>query len=199
MNIEDITPETWIGISIAIGFVILVILVFLRAISGGKAEVTLADAVIALIPLVVALFATDKIEKLGIGPGGITIEGAFVGALEADIVDQVVEIDPVLAEAKGGVGRIPEYLREGVQALTFRIGGSYVPDIMERYFRELTQSPRFQYLIVLEPDGRRFFGMMEARQLLALVDRGVVTWAQLRRFIEEEPFELGLNLYQRCW
>lgn len=197
MGIGSISDNIWIGLSAVFAILIVVALVLLRSYTGGKSEVTIADAAIALVPIIFVLFATGKIDKLGIGPSGITVESAIVNAADADVLDQVevldqvAETDEVLAVAKGGLDSIPKFLRQGVQALTFRVGGNYVDEIIESYFRQLTQSPRFQYFIVLEPSKDRFFGIMDARQLLALIDQKVLKWSDLEKLIKDKPLELS--------
>ena len=189
----------WLLVATGIAAALLVGLVLLRSLTDGRAEVKVTDAVIALLPVVIALFATGKITKLVVGPEGVTVERAreaILGAATSAVTDQVDAIDRIKPEelevaAKGGVGRIAEYVARGIQALTYQVGARYVPEIMEQYFHRLTQSPRFRYMILV--DGDRFFGMMEAGKLVAFVDEEAARrgdapgWADIRHWIENDP------------
>ncbi|MBT5108421.1 MAG: hypothetical protein HOM25_07050 [Rhodospirillaceae bacterium] len=193
-----IMENIWLLISVIIAVALLIGLVLLRTLTDGNAEVRLTDAAIAIIPVIVFLIASGKITKLVVGPEGVTVEAAseaILGAAGGSVGDQVerIEPEPITAAGKGGIDSIPEYLNRGVQALTFEIGRRYVPDIMAKYFLELTASPQFKYMVLVENDGK-FFGIMDARKLLSLTDQPSmdrsgrsVTWGKLREWIHVDP------------
>ena len=200
MNLDQLNATTWTAVGAGISAALLIGLVLLRTLTDGKAEVKLTDAAIALIPIVIVLFATGKISKLVVGPEGVTVESAGEAILRA--VDQTVDAqvssldpEPVDVAGKGGMGLIPEYVARGLQALTFEIGVPYVPEIMANYFRELTKSPRFRYVVLLEPGGERFFGIVDARKLVSFVAQGsrgrdpfeADVWVPLRDMIDDRP------------
>ncbi len=195
---EGEAANTWIILSVVGAMVLLVGLVLLRTLTNAKAEVRLTDAAIALIPIIVALFVTGKITKLAVGPEGVSFEvkEAILGAARNTAADEIERIEPetIRTAAKGGRTRIPEYLARGVQALTFQTGGLYVPEIMREYFTELTRSPRFKYMVLIDDTGA-FFGIMDARKLVALIEassqdgptRRSLDWAMLRDWIQSDP------------
>ena len=200
MRLGGQQTDVYLFTIVIIGAILLVVaLVLLRYVTDGKAEVRLTDAAIGLIPVIVVLFLTGKIQSLVVGPEGIKVEAtrdAIVSAAGRSIDAALEPIEPEEIEfaAKGGVQRIDEYLRRGIQALTFTIGGYYVPEIMRTYFEELTKSPRFQYLVLIDSSGQ-FFGIMEARKLTALIEspnsedggRRDLTWETIRDWIEAQP------------
>lgn len=199
MAAEGDSANTWIVLSVLGALALLVGLVLLRTLTDSKAEVRLTDAVIALIPIVVALLITGKITKLAVGPEGVSVEAAkeaILGAASDTAADEIERIDPetIQTAAKGAPNRIPEYLARGVQALTFQVGGRYVPDIMRDYFTELTRNPRFNYMVLIDESGA-FFGIMDARKLVALVEplpeggpaQRELDWVTVRDWIQSEP------------
>lgn len=194
MNSDQIYGSNWLLLAAVIAAALLIGLVLLRTLSHGKAEVRLTDAVIALIPILVALFATGNITRLVVGPEGFTVERAaqaIVNAAASAVRTQVdrIEPEPVAADEKAGLEQIPEYLARGVQALKFRIGGAYVGSIMEQYVRTLAENPQFRYLLFM--DGDRFAGIIDARKVLAWAGNDSSRWAELKRRIESSPAELA--------
>lgn len=174
----------------AIGFVVLAGLVLLRGLTGGRVEVKLADAAIAVIPVVLVLFATGQIQKLAIGAEGITIEtarDAILGASATSITAQVspLPVAPVEIAAKGGMGEIPHLIAQGVQGLNFRLGaGYYAGPAIEEYLRQLTPYPAFRFVILTKADGT-LFGVMDARKLQQVVTQRTlgISWDQFAEII----------------
>ena len=185
------TDTRWILVGGAIAVVLLIVLVLLRTLTDGRAEVKLTDAAIAVIPVVLALFATGKLASLTVGAEGVKIEAAKQAILEAadvPVADQVDVIEPreVEAAGKGSLDRIPDYLSRGVEALTFQAGvGGYVPQATREYFEALSQGPRFRWFVI--EDAGRLFGMMEAGDLLVQIDAGVLDWDGVIDWLREDP------------
>ena len=112
MNSSQIDGSEWLLLAAGIAAVLVVGLVLLRTLSNGKAEVKMTDAVIALIPIVVALFATGNITKLVVGPEGVTVERAaraIMNAAASAVKTQInrIEPEPVATDEKAGISRIP--------------------------------------------------------------------------------------------
>ena len=156
-----------------IGVGTLIAVVWLRSATDKKVEITLNDAVIAAIAVVLALVIGGKISKFGIGPSGVTAETtreAILSSAEQPIIAQVtpLPVASVAEAAKGGVGDIPAMVRDRVQGLDFTLGfGGYAPWAIQEYFNALTPYDFFRYAIILEPDGR-LFGLTDARSLQGL-------------------------------
>lgn len=198
MNGEAADAGTfWLLLSGGIAAALLIALVLLRTLSRGRAEVKVTDAIIAVLPIVVALFATGKITKLVIGPEGVTVERTREAILDAassgvasDGALARIEPEPLEAAAKGGTGRISEYAARNVQALTFQVGGLYVAEIIEAYLTQLSQNRGFRYVVLIEDD--RFYGIIEAGVLLAYVGEestgpDAPDWPMIERWIEGDP------------
>src|SRR5688572_18508846 len=62
---------------------VLVTVVALRSLSGGRIEVTLNDAVIAAIAVGLTLLVSGRISKLVVGSEGVTVETAKQAILSA--------------------------------------------------------------------------------------------------------------------
>jgi hypothetical protein len=173
-----------------IGFIVLAGLVLLRGLTAGRVEVKLADAAIAVIPVVLVLFATGQIQKLAIGAEGITIEtarDAILGASATSITGQVspLPVAPVEVAAKGGMAEIPHLIAQGVQGLNFRLGaGYYAGPAIEEYLRQLTPYPAFRFVVITKSDGT-LFGVMDARKLQQVVAQNTVgvSWSQLAEML----------------
>ena len=125
----------WLLLSTGLAVLLLVALVSLRTFSRGNAEVKITDAVVAVIPVIVALFATGQISRLTIGPEGVAVERTRDAILEAAGSSvsgpggglSPIKPEPLQTSTKGGRDRISEYVQQGIQGLTFQIGGTAYP------------------------------------------------------------------------
>lgn len=168
-----------ITVVISVGSFVLIVavLVLLRA-RNSRFEVRPADIVVAVLPIVVFLLVTGKLQKFEIGESGVKIETAFVKASASAIVSQVTPLiglpaEPIRLDMKRGVEEIPQLIAGKTEGLLFRLGhGVYWGPAIEEYFRLLSRQPFFKYLII-ENSNRTFFAMADARDLtgLFLVDR----------------------------
>jgi hypothetical protein len=163
-------------LSIGSFVLILAALVWVRA-SNSRFEVKPSDIVVAVVPIVVFLLVTGKLQKFEIGEGGVKIETAFVDASASAITAQVTPLtglptQPIEINPKAGVADIPALIERKTEGLLFRIGhgGYYGPAIME-YLARLTREPFLKYLIIENKDGT-FFGIVNARELAALFQAG---------------------------
>jgi len=181
-------------------------LIWIRSRRGTTPEVTFPDVAISVLPVLLALIVAGQVTEFTVGPEGVVVKALATASSNPVQTTEAFESRPIdpqqLVEAtKGGARQIPMYLEQDVQALKFEIGKAYVPGIMEQYFDVLTQNPSFRYFVVLEPGGRRLYGIMDARRLLALTKRPrpessresnlmwdpVLTWTQVQNFIERNP------------
>jgi hypothetical protein len=194
MNTGQIYGSGWLLLAAIIAALLLVGLVLLRFLTDNKAEVRITDAVIALLPILIALFATGNITRLVVGPEGFTLERAaqaIVNAASSAVGAQVdrIEPEPVATDEKAGIEQIPAYLARGVQALKFRIGGPYVASVIEEYVKRLTGNPQFRYLLFT--DDERFAGIIDARKLLAWAGEDSSRWNDLEAWIRDNPEALA--------
>ncbi|MCF7805486.1 MAG: hypothetical protein K9N46_08970 [Candidatus Marinimicrobia bacterium] len=181
-------------LSVASFVVILVGLVLLRS-KNSKIEVKPTDIVVAVLPVVVFLLATGRLQTFEVTEKGVKIEAAFVRASTSDITSQVAQLtglpsEPITMNMKGGVGLIPRLLEEQTEGLLLRLGyGGYYGPAIRKYLTELTSQPFLKYVIIENPD-RTFFGMADARELSKLFQNG-------QSPITPERFAAWLNDGQR--
>jgi hypothetical protein len=158
--------------SIASFVLILGAIVLLRA-KNSRFEVRPADIVVAIVPILVFLLVTGKLQKFEISESGIKLETAFVKAQASAIASQVTPLaglpaEPIRLDPKGGVAEIPHLIEHKSEGLLFRLGhGGYWGPAIEEYFNLLTRQPFLKYLIIENPDAT-FFGMADARELTGL-------------------------------
>jgi len=159
-------------ISVASFVVILGIVVSLRA-KNSRFEVKNADIVVAILPIVVFLLVTGKLQKFEISESGIKIETAFVEAQASAIASQVTPLtglpsEPIRLDPKRSVEEIPKLIANKTEGLLFRLGhGGYWGPAIGEYFAMLTRQPFLKYLIIEDEDGS-FFAMADARELTGL-------------------------------
>ncbi|MEJ2200865.1 MAG: hypothetical protein P8X63_07600, partial [Desulfuromonadaceae bacterium] len=158
-----------IAFSIGSFVLILALLLLLRS-KNSRFEVKPADIVVAVVPVVVFLLVTGKLQKFEIGEGGVKIETAFAKASATTIDRQVTPLAGLTVEAvrqdpKEGVNELPRLIESETEGLTFRIGhGGYWGPAIAEYLDSLTRQPFLKYVIVENPDGS-FFGLANARPL----------------------------------
>lgn len=164
--------DPMIPLSVGSFLLILSVLVFLRS-RNSRFEVKPADIGVAVLPILVILLVTGKLQKFEIGEGGIKIETAFVEASTSAITSQVTPImglpsEPVRLDLKMGVEEIPRLIERKTEGLLFRLNYSgYFGPAIEEYLGQLSKQPFFKYLIIENPDGT-FFAIADARELTVL-------------------------------
>ncbi len=79
------------------------------------------------------------------------------------------EFETVDSSPKGSLSRLPELMERRVNALTFVLGGFYVPEISWKYLEYLTRMSEFQYVVLLAED-RSAIGYWDARELAAALN-----------------------------
>lgn len=164
--------QTTIVLSIGSFLIILGLLVLLRA-RNSKFEVRPSDVVVAVVPVIVFLLVTGRLQKFEIGEGGVKIETAFVKASESAITSQITPLtglpaEPLRLDPKRGVEEIPRLIEMKTEGLLFRLGqGGYWGPAIEEYFTLLAEQPFLRYLIIEDADGA-FFAVASARELTAI-------------------------------
>lgn len=166
--------DIMIPLSVGSFVLILALLVLIRA-KNSRFEVKPADIVVAVVPVIVFLLVTGKLQKFEIGEGGVKIETAFVKASTSAIASQITPLtglpaEPIEINEKRGVGEIPRLIQHKTEGLLFRLGhGGYYGQAIQAYLVQLTKEPFLNYLIFENPD-RTFFGIANARELTALFE-----------------------------
>jgi CBS domain protein len=155
----------WISIAVFVG--ILVLLMLLRG-RNANFEIKATDIVVAVLPIVIFLLITGKIQRFEVGE--LKIETAFVKASNSAIASQVTPLiglpsEPIRIDPKMGVEQIPRLIKDQAQGLSFRLGfGGYYGPAIRDYLVVLTKQPFLRYIIIQNPDGT-FFAMADARAL----------------------------------
>lgn len=165
--------STTVGLSIGSILLILAVLMLLRA-RSSRFEIKPSDIVVAVLPVMVFLLVTGKLQKFEIGESGIKIETAFIQASASAIESQVRELryQTIQIGPKQDPGKINQLLEDRTEGLLFHLGhGGYVGDAIMEYLTRLTRQPFLKYLIVNFPDGR-FFAMIDAPELAMLLQSG---------------------------
>ncbi len=163
--------NTTVFISIVAFIVILAALVVIRS-RDTKFEVKSTDIVVALLPIIIFLLVTGKIQKFEVG--GLKFETAFVNASMAEITSQVAPLtglpsEPVRMDPKRGIEEIPHLIEKKTEGLLFRLGyGGYYGPAIQNYFVMLAKQPFLRYAIIENPD-KTFFAMADARSLADLL------------------------------
>ena len=181
-------PTTLI-ISIGTFIAILAFLLLLRT-RNSKLEIRVTDIVVAILPVLIFLLVSGKIQKLEFGEGGVKIETAFVKASTSQINSQVTSIaglpmETTRTNVKESISAIPQLVEKKTEGLTFRLGyGGYNGPAIQEYLARLTAQPYLKYIIVENNDGT-FFGMADARQLYAMLSNpyGQVKADELARWL----------------
>ena len=156
-----------VGLSVGAFAVILALLMLLRS-TNSKFEVKPTDIVVALLPILIFLLITGKIQKFEVGE--LKIETAFVKASTSAIAPQVAPLtglpsEPIRTDPKMGVGDIPKLIERKTQGLLFRLGyGGYYGPAIRDYLVGLVKQPFLRYIIIENSD-RTFFALADARSL----------------------------------
>ena len=155
-------------IAIASFILLLVVLVLLRAKTDDKYQIKNSDIVIALIPIVLVLFLSGKVQELTFGEFKIVL--AVKKTTESPISAEVTElpIEEVPVGQRQSLIERKQYIEKRIPVVSFQFskfsrGGS---DIIVDYLK-LTQYPFLRYIIFYDTEGI-FFGMADAQQIAAM-------------------------------
>ena len=182
--------DTTIIISIIIFLGVVGVLAYVRMKSANNFEIKNSEIALALIPIVLFLLLTGKIQKFEFGD--LKIETAFVAASQAAISSQVtilkgLPVETLRWDEKAGVGQIPQLVRRQTEALVFRLGhGGYYGPAIQEYLLELTKYPFFKSLIFNNNDGS-LFGIADAVEVTAAIKNyeGPFNAADFARWLNE--------------
>src|SRR5919202_5220469 len=150
-GVEGQSMDRTVVTSIAAFLVVLALLVVLRA-RDSKFEVRPTDVVVAILPIMIFLLVTGKIQKLQVGE--LNVETAFVKASTSEIKPQVTSLTglpsvPIRTNPKLSLAEIPRLLESRTQGLTFRLGSSgYDGSVIRAYLDALVKQPLFRYVII---------------------------------------------------
>jgi hypothetical protein len=163
--VSDSVPflETTPGVvtaSIAILVTIVAFLMLLR--SKKKLEVKPVDLAAAVLPVVVFLLVSVKVE--------LAFEKAAQSPIKSQVEELKLPVERIEAPAKGAESLIDRYREKKIEGLTFVVGGGgYVGGVIEEY---LGRIPSLRYIVLNQPDGS-LYAVAEARRLWAALSSDV--------------------------
>jgi hypothetical protein len=143
----------------------LALIVLVRSKAGAKLQTGNTDILVALVPVLLWLLLTGRIQKLGVA--GISVESAIRNAGQAELGKQISEVKAPLPVDAAGVGAktavtaIPRLAQEGIQALSFTQGETYDGHVVDQYLRQI---PTLRYVTVNKPDGT-LLGVVDAKAI----------------------------------
>ncbi len=164
--------EKWqvIGL-LGLGLALLIAAVYVRARYGDKFELKTIDLVLIVLPLLIVLLASGKLQVLDAFGVKADFSALFADAAGAEIKTDILAVaSPGLNELveqpeihrKEGVDKIPDLLRNKTEALELTLGyGRYYGPAIKKYFDALYASSYLEHLIILDQD-RRLFGIYHA-------------------------------------
>lgn len=165
--------DSIVYISLAVFVTVIVLLVFIRSKTNAKYEVKNSDIVLGLLPIVLILLVSGKIESFEFGD--LKVKAALVDASNKEIVSQIsplqgIPVRELQSESKGAVSRIPTLIKNKTESLEFRLGhGGYFGPAIGEYFDALSRQGLLKYVVVTNPDGT-FFGMYDAGTLIGFTE-----------------------------
>jgi len=170
--------------------VVIGLLVWLRTSTDNKFEIKNSDIVLALLPVVLILFLSGKIESFEFGD--LKVKAAFEQASSKEIDSEVnllkgIPVRELETDTKGGVSKIPELIQNKTESLEFRLGhGGYYWSAIRDYFEALQSHSLLKYVIINNNDGT-FFGMYEADQLVNYLEaeRSDVRYSEFETFLNQ--------------
>ena len=166
------------------------LLVWLRTSTDNKFEIKNSDIILALLPVVLILFLSGKIESFEFGD--LKVKAAFEQASSKEIDSQVnllkgIPVRELETDTKESVNKIPELIRNKTESLEFRLGhGGYYWSAIRDYFEALRSHSLLKYVIVNNSDGL-FFGMYEADLLANYLEaeRSDVRYREFEKFLNQ--------------
>lgn len=124
---------------------------------------------IALVPFLVLLISSGRIQELRFGDLSMKFQQAVQGGISPGITSETFDVVEEDLATKGGEDALEEMIDDRGSTLVFRIGGRYSSKYIHRYLRRnLEENPAFRYVLFNEPDGR-FGGFMEAADFVSYV------------------------------
>jgi len=168
-------------IAIAIFILLLVVQVLLRAKTNDKYQIKNSDIVIALIPIVLVLFLSGKVQELTFGDFKIVL--AVKKTSESPISAEVTKlpIEDIQVGQRQSLVERKQYIENRIPVISFQFskfsrGGS---NIIIDYLK-LTQYPFLRYILFYDTEGV-FFGMADAQQIAAMT--GVIPFTDIALWI----------------
>ncbi|MCA9735575.1 MAG: hypothetical protein H6696_00325 [Deferribacteres bacterium] len=160
-------------IAVAVFIVVIAVMIIIRAKFLKDNEIKQTDILVALIPIVLWLFFSGRIEKLEFGD--LKIQSAFLEASTTPITEQITPLKfpvrLVSSNSKSRIAELPRLINAKTEALVFTLNyPGYADFAIEEYLKRLTQYTFFNYIVLNNADDT-FAGMANARELYAIFRR----------------------------
>ena len=177
------------------GLALFVLSIAVRSKTGSRYEIKGIDLAIVIVPFLIWLLMTGRIERIAFGGVEVEVAEAFIDATGAPIEAQVARASPLAIDdvvetveraTKGGVDRIPRLIASKTEALEFRLGhGGYWGPAIRQYFESLSAYAFLRYAIIYQQDGT-LFGVFDARDLLGYFrEKGDSAYDDFARYLNE--------------
>ena len=153
--------------ALIIFIVIITLMIILRIKLLKNTEIKQSDILIAIIPIILWLLLTGKIEKFEFGD--LKIQTAFLEASTSPITKQItplkLPVRTITIDEKRGTEQIPRLIRNKTEALIFVLDyGHYYGPAIEEYLKRLSEHHFFNYIIIIDSN-EKFIGIVNAREL----------------------------------
>lgn len=153
--------------------VVLVLVVWARKTLAGEYEIKPIDAGIALIPFVLWMASAGILKSVDVA-GLVKIDVGDVFAKAArkpiDLHTRELPIKEIKAPEKQGARVIPKMIAEGREGLSFTLGyHHYDGRVVWKYMNNLSQSPKFQYVVIKEKNDD-LFGLYDVSRLVGAMN-----------------------------
>lgn len=146
---------------------------------------------IALVPFLVLLISSGRIQELRFGDLSMKFQQAVQGMISHDIAGESFEYESTDPMAKGGDSNLQQMIENQGSTLSFTIGRRYDPKYIQQYLRQnLEENPNFRYVLFNDRNGR-FSGLMKAVDFVSYVwlhrdESGVVAAIESGDILDDE-------------
>lgn len=156
-----------IWIFVVLFFLILGALVFANYKLNNEFKIDTPWLALGLAPVVIWLLTTQQLSEFSGFGLAFKLKEATAKPVSMKFDGNLIKPEHISADAKGGLSKIPSFIRNKISAITLTVGraGYYVNQAIEEYLIELTPHPFFKYVLFMKESGE-FVGIIDAGQLL---------------------------------
>jgi len=148
-------------------FVILVIIIFINYRINHEFKIDMSWLALGLTPVVIWLLSTQQLSEFSGFGLAFKLKAATLKPVSLKVDGNFINPEKIIIQEKGGTGKIEEFKRNRVAALTLEVGkkGYYLNHAIEEYLEELTPYSFFKYVLFKNKSGE-FYGIIPGIKLL---------------------------------
>jgi len=148
-------------------FVILAIIIFINYKINKEFKIDMSWLALGLAPVVIWLLSTQQLSEFSGFGLAFKLKAATLKPVSLQVDGNLIKPEQIVIQEKGGTGKIEEFKRNRVAALTLEIGkkGYYLNHAIEEYLEELTPYSFFKYVLFKNKSGE-FHGIIPGIKLL---------------------------------